>query len=147
MARPFVPSHRPAPLPGTTAVGLRANSLLELTDGIRRGLKPEVVTRLARSVDATTTEILGAISLSSSSYHEAVRKGRNLSPEVSSRVYQAARVAETAERYFEDPVLARAWLKRPRPEFGDRTPLSYGVTPEGAEHVITVLARAAHGIY
>jgi putative toxin-antitoxin system antitoxin component (TIGR02293 family) len=147
MAQPFIPTREPEPLPGTTLLGLRANSLLGIAECIGAGLEPRVLDDLARGLGLERAELLRALGISADSLSRARRTRRRLSPEVSGRAYRLALVADLAGSLLGDEGTLRAWLLTPRAEFGGLTPLEYGVTPVGADHVTTVLHRVRHVVY
>jgi putative toxin-antitoxin system antitoxin component (TIGR02293 family) len=48
---------------------------------------------------------------------------------------------------FDDPQLARKWLKEPSWALGDVIPLQYADTELGAQEVEDLLGRIEHGVF
>ena len=69
-----------------------------------------------------------------------------MSPEDSGRVYRLAKVVEATEDYFEDKNQVYGWLTRPKVALGGKTPLAFARTAEGADYVVKLLGRMAHGV-
>jgi putative toxin-antitoxin system antitoxin component (TIGR02293 family) len=147
MTQTFSPTRTVPALPGTSLLGLKATTLLDLGDAVHAGFEPTTLQRLAQHIGLSIGETLALIGLSDSTYHSYRRNGRALSPDVSTHLYQLARVTEAAEAYFENAPAAHAWLQTARPTFGHRTPLQFALLPGGAEYVTTVLSRLEHGVY
>jgi putative toxin-antitoxin system antitoxin component (TIGR02293 family) len=54
---------------------------------------------------------------------------------------------DKAVEVFEDPQMARKWLKEPSWALGDVTPLQYADTELGAQEVEDLLGRIEHGVF
>lgn len=147
MTATFTPTRPVPPLPGTTLLGLKATTLIELGDAVETGFKTTTLERLSKRLGLTLSEMLKLIGLSASSYHEHVRAGRPIRSTLSGQLYQLACVTEAAEAYFEDPAEAHTWLKTPRATFGGRSPLQFALLPGGPGYVTTILDRLEHGVY
>ena len=143
----FTPTRPVPPLPGTTLLGLKASTLLELGDAVESGFKTSALERFSKRVGLTLNDTLKLIGLSASSYHEHQRAQRPIKNTLSGQLYQLACVTEAAEAYFEDPAEAHTWLKTPRTTFGGRTPLHFALLPGGTAYVTTILSRLEHGVY
>ena len=70
----------------------------------------------------------------------------SLSPDDADTFHHFLRAFHAAKQYFGDPKLAEKWLVTPNPTFQDQAPLCICATPEGAEQVVQLLGRLAHGI-
>ena len=147
MSQTFIPTRKAAPLPGTVLIGLDAHDPVTLSVQLRRGVRPAAVDRLARQIGVGVQRVLRVIAVGDSTYYQLKREEKRLGSDPTHRLYNLARAIEAAEDYFEDKPLAHAWLRTPHPEFGGVAPLGYAATLEGAQQVLTVLARAEHGIY
>lgn len=147
MTHTFTPTRTVPPLPGTTLLGLKATTLLELGDAARQGFQTAALERFARHLGLTLGDTLDLIRLSESTYHSYRRKGKPLSSDDSTQLYHLARVTEAAEGYFQSVTEAHRWLMTPRATFGDHTPLQFALLPGGAEYVTTLLSRLEHGVY
>lgn len=147
MTLTFTPTRTVPALPGTSLLGLKATTLVELGNAVNEGFKPDALERFARHLGLTLSGTLELIRLSESTYHSYRRKGRPLSADDSANLYHLARVTEAAEHYFQDVNDAHQWLMTPRMTFGNKTPLQFALLPGGAEYVTTVLSRLEHGVY
>ena len=142
----FVPI-RPSPsLPGTRILSLEVKSGLQVVEELSRGLSTDSVEQLAAHLSVPVTQALELANLKSSTFFERKRKRQPLSPEASERVYRLAKVVEAAEDYFEDQGQVYSWLARPKVALGGATPLSFARTAEGADYVVNLLGRMAHGV-
>lgn len=147
MTQTFTPTRQPPTLPGTSLLGLKATTLVDLGDAVHEGFDPETLERLTEHLGLTLGEALDLIGLSPSTYHSYRRQNRPMKSEVSASLYHLARVTEAAEQYFADVKEAHRWLQISRVTFGNRTPLQFALLPGGAEYVTTVLSRLEHGVY
>lgn len=143
----FTPTRKPPAYPGTSLLGLKAKTLLELGDAVEHGFKPDAVDRFSKHLNLTLGETLKLVRLSESTFHSYRRNNRALGSDTSANLYRLAQVTEAAEHYFEDRDQARAWLRTPRVTFGQKTPLQFALLPGGADYVTTVLSRLEHGVY
>lgn len=144
--QPFIPTRTPEPLPGMRVLKLDAKSDLQVVERLNRGLSASSVERLAHYLDVPVTRMLGLTDIKSSTFHDRKKRGRRLSPEESGRVYRLAKVIEAAESYFEDRAAAQRWLSHPKVALGGTSPLEFARTAEGADYVLKLLGRMAHGV-
>ncbi len=142
----FVPNRSPDPLPGTRLLSLEAASSFDIVEQLEQGLSPTSVERLAQHLDVSLTRMLELADLNSSTFFAAKKRRRRLSPEASGRVYRLAKVVEAAEAFFEDQDAARRWLSQPKVALGGKIPLSFARSAEGADYVVKLLGRMAHGV-
>ena len=142
----FIPTRTPPPLPGTRILTLEAQSGLQVIEQVNRGLSAESLERLAAHLDISVAHMLELADLKSSTFFERKRQRQPLSPDASGRIYRLARVVEAAEDYFEDTETARRWLAHPKVALGGATPLAFAHTAEGADYVVRLLGRMAHGV-
>ena len=149
----FVPTRTPPPLPGARILSLEAQSGLQVVEELSRGLPVESLEQLATHLPTgvSVTRALELADLKSSTFFERKRQRQPLSPEASERVYRLAKVVEAAEDYFEGKGQnVRDWLARPRKSrSAARRPekkLEFARTAEGADYVVKLLGRLAHGI-
>ena len=142
----FVPTRSPDPLPGTRLLALEASSNFEIVEQLEQGLSPTSVERLAQHLDVPVIRMLELADLNSSTFFAAKKRRRRLNPEASGRVYRLAKVVEAAEAFFEDQDAARRWLSQPKVALGGQVPLSFARSAEGADYVVKLLGRMAHGV-
>ena len=147
MTATFTPTRPVPPLPGTTLLGLKATTLIELGEAVETGFKTTALERFGKRIGLTLSDTLKLIGLSASSYHEHVRAGRPIRNTLSGQLYQLACVTEAAESYFEHDTEAHTWLKAPRATFGGRSPLQFALLPGGTAYVQSILNRLEHGVY
>lgn len=145
--RPYSPTRQAQPLPGAKIIGLRGKDEFEVAKSINDGLSTATVGRLARTLGVTEGQILRIVDIPESTYHSRKRRKRPLTADESSRVYRIAKVAASAEEFFEgDNEAARRWLVSPKLALGGKTPLEFARTPEGSDYVVMLLTRMAHGV-
>jgi putative toxin-antitoxin system antitoxin component (TIGR02293 family) len=79
----------------------------------------------------------------------AQRRAENepLTVEETDKVRRLGRIADQAERVFGDRVKANRWLRKPKRELKDQTPLAYLQTEASARVVEEMLNRIEHGIF
>lgn len=142
----FVPTRTPPSLPGTRVLALEAQSGLQVVEALSRGLPADSIEQLSAHLGVSVTQALELADIGSSTFFERKRQRRPLSPEASERVYRLAKVVEAAEGYFEDDTHVYSWLARPKVALGGKTPLEFARTAEGADYVVNLLGRMAHGI-
>ena len=145
--RRFVPSREPEPLPGTRILDLDVDSEFRMVERLERGLDTEAVKRLARHLDVSLKEVLDLTDIKSSTFHGRSQRGEPLAPEESERVYRLAKITEAAEAYFDDDsAAARRWLAGTKVGLGGKSPIEFARTAEGADYVVNLLGRLAHGV-
>ena len=142
----FVPTRTPPPLPGTRILTLKAQNGLQVVEQLNQGLAADSVEQLASYLEMPVTQILELAGIKSSTFFERKRQRQPLSPDASGRIYRLARVVEAAEDYFENTDAAKRWLMHPKVALGGVTPLSFAHTAEGADYVVRLLGRIAHGV-
>lgn len=142
----FVPTRTPPPLPGTRILALEAQSGLQVVEELSRGLSVESLEQLATHLGVSVAQALELADLKSSTFFDRKRQRQPLSPEASERVYRLAKVVEAAEDYFEGKGHVRDWLTRPKVALGGKTPFEFARTAEGADYVVKLLGRLAHGV-
>ena len=142
----FIPTRTPPPLPGTRILALEAQSSLQVVEQLSRGLAADRVEQLATYLGMSMTQMLELAGIKSSTFFERKKQQQTLSAEASGRIYRLAKVVEAAEDYFEDADAARRWLTYPKVALGGKTPFEFARTAEGAEYVVKLLGRMAHGV-
>ncbi|UCH27369.1 MAG: DUF2384 domain-containing protein [Trueperaceae bacterium] len=142
----FVPTRTPEPPAGTRILNLEATSSLQVIERLDEGLATDSVVRLASHLELPVGRVLELVDIKSSTFHDRKKRRRRLSPEESGRVYRLAKVVEAAEAYFEEGGAARRWLSHPKVALGGKAPLAVSRTAEGADYVIKLLGRMAHGV-
>lgn len=142
----FVPTRTPEPPPGAHLLDLDADSELQIVERLEAGLDTATVKFLAQHLDVPMKDVLDMTDIKSSTFHGRSKRGEPLSPEESERVYRLAKITEAAERYFQDRAAARRWLANPKVALGGDSPLNFARTAEGADYVVNLLGRMAHGV-
>ena len=142
----FVPTQTLEPLLGTRILSLNADSKLQIIERLEQGLEPDDAETLAHHLDLSLTSLLELLDLNSSTFFKTKKERSRLNPDASGRVYRLAKVVEAAEGYFEDEQVARRWLERPKVALGGKVPLRFARTAEGADYVVNLLGRMAHGV-
>ena len=142
----FVPTRTPTPLPGTQTLALDVQSELQVVERLREGLSTQSVEQFAEHLGLPIALVLKFTDLKSSTFYDHKKRQQPLSPEASGRVYRLAKVVETAEAYFEDSEEAHRWLTHAKVALGGETPLTFARSAEGADYVVKLLGRMAHGV-
>lgn len=142
----YVPTRTPPSPPGTRILALEAQSGLQVVEALSRGLPTDSIEQLAAHLGVSVAQALELADIGSSTFFERKRQRRPLSPEASERVYRLAKVVEAAETYFEDNEPMHSWLARSKVALGGKTPLEFARTAEGADYVVNLLGRMAHGV-
>ena len=142
----FIPTRVPPHLPGTRILSLGAQSGLQVVEQLSQGLAADSVEQLASYLEMPVTQVLELASIKSSTFFERKKQQQPLSPEASGRVYRLAKVVEAAEDYFEDAEQVRRWLTHSKVALGGASPLAFSRTAEGADYVVKLLGRMAHGV-
>ena len=116
-----------------------------LADRVSSGLAPAAAQALATAY-GDAARLLGGI-VPEATLRRARKQRRPLSREMSERLYEMARVRVAAvEAYGGDEAGAGAFLTRPHPLLGGRTPLEVArASSAGADAVVRLLRRAEAG--
>lgn len=77
--------------------------------------------------------------------HRIARR-ESLSRDESDKAVRVARIVTLAEQTFGDPVRGWRWMRKPKHQFHDRTPLELLTTEAGARLVEELLAQIDDGI-
>ena len=75
------------------------------------------------------------------------RKGKKLNREESQALVRLERLYAIAFDVFEEEALAKAWLQRPNPALGGRSPLEFADTDVGARVVERLMGQIEHGVF
>lgn len=142
----FTPTRTPLPPSGTRVLQLEAQSGLQVAQSLSRGLPTSSVERLADHLGVSVAQVLELADLKNSTFFERKRKQQRLNPAASERVYRLAKVFEAAEDYFQDKAQVYTWLAQPKVALGGETPFAFARTAEGADYVVKLLGRMAHGV-
>ena len=135
----------PAAIAGILGIQDEVRTVADLDGAVSRGLSKQSVVRVVSRITLTDRD---ARSLRDQVVPSATwkrTKGR-LSRPASERTERLARVMAAAEYVWDDPEQARAWMNRPHPELGNRTPLAVAATELGARSVEAVLDMLFYGL-
>ena len=121
-------------------------SIFDLVDLAREGLTAASIYFLISALEISVDEMVALLPISRRTLerYEATQK---LSPELSDRLIQIARVYSRTLDIWGDRDLALRWLKSPCKAFGGVIPLSYLNLGSGFEIVIDELGRIEYGVY
>jgi putative toxin-antitoxin system antitoxin component (TIGR02293 family) len=121
-------------------------SIFDLVDLAREGLTAASIYFLIEALEISVDEMVALLPISRRTLerYEATQK---LSPELSDRLIQIARVYSRTLDIWGDRDLALRWLKSPCTAFGGVIPLSYLNLGSGFEIVIDELGRIEYGVY
>jgi putative toxin-antitoxin system antitoxin component (TIGR02293 family) len=135
----------PTAIAGILGIQDEVRTVADLDGAVSRGLSKQSVVRVVSRITLTDRD---ARSLRDQVVPSATwkrTKGR-LSRPASERTERLARVMAAAEYVWDDPEQARAWMNRPHPELGNRTPLAVAATELGARSVEAVLDMLFYGL-
>lgn len=121
-------------------------SSFDLVKLAREGLTTTSINSLLEALEISVDEIVTLLPISRRTL-ERYESDRKLSPELSDRLIQIARVYSRTLEVFGDRQSALGWLKSPCKAFGDTIPLSYLDLASGFEIVMDELGRIDYGVY
>lgn len=130
-----------------TLLGLGSPETTRLLKQIEAGFPYRTFERFRRNIDLTTEELANFVQISLRTLARRRETGR-LTAEESDRLLRVSRVFGQALGLFGGDVeAARAWLARPAPALGNRTPREVATTELGAREVENLIGRLEHGVY
>lgn len=113
---------------------------------IRGGASANILSELKRLLSISDLELVAVVGIPRQTMLRRLKQGR-LTRHESDRAARLARVCNaTLELFDYNHESAVRWLKHANPALGGETPLEHSDTEVGAEEVLTVLHRLAHGI-
>lgn len=113
---------------------------------IRGGASASILSELKRLLSISDLELVAVVGIPRQTMLRRLKQGR-LTRHESDRAARLARVYNAALEFFDyNHESAVQWLKHSNPALGGETPLEHSDTEVGAEEVLTVLHRLAHGI-
>ena len=113
---------------------------------IRGGASASILSELKQRLAISDLELVAVVGIPRQTLLRRVKQGQ-LNRHESDRAARLARVYNAALEFYDyQHESAVGWLKHPNPALGGETPLEHSDTDQGAEDVITVLHRLAHGI-
>lgn len=142
----------PAPITGDSRQNTFLAVLLELAsnrpkaiDAIRTGFPAEILRDASLYFDLPASRIRAIARVPETTAHTLVKKGANIGPGASERIWRMADVAAMANDVFENEEAAKIWLRTPNRTFNHSAPLDYLDTEPGAISVRQVLNAIATG--
>ena len=118
----------------------------DLVNLAREGLTRASIDSSIEALEISIDEMVDLLPISRRTL-ERFTENQKLSPELSDRLIQIARVYSRTLEVFGERNLALRWLKSPCKAFGDNTPRSYLNLSSGFEIVIDELGRIDYGVY
>ena len=113
---------------------------------IRGGASTSILSELKQRLGISDLELVAVVGIPRQTLLRRLKQGR-LTRHESDRAARLARVYNAALEFYDYRHDATVrWLKHPNPALQGETPLERSDTDRGAEEVITVLHRLAHGI-
>lgn len=113
---------------------------------IRGGASANILADLKRLLQVSDLELVAIVGIPRQTIFRRLKQGR-LTRHESDRAARLARVYNAALEFFDyNHESAVRWLKHRNPALAGETPLEHSDTELGAEEVLTVLHRLAHGI-
>lgn len=120
-------------------------SLQDLMKVTRRGLLRGAIDSMTKFLDLSTSELASYLHISERTL-QRYSADKELSPELSDRLIQIAKVYARAVDVFEDEKNVVAWLKYPNRALGDIAPIEYLDNSSGVEMVLDELTRLEYGV-
>ena len=121
-------------------------SPFDLIELARFGLTKASIDSLIETLKISVDEIVALLPISRRTL-ERCEPTQRLSPDLSDRLIQIAKVYSRTLEVFGDRDLALSWLKSPCRAFGDAVPLSYLNLASGMTIVMDELGRIDYGVY
>lgn len=113
---------------------------------IRGGASANILSELKRLLSISDLELVAVVGIPRQTMLRRLKQGR-LTRHESDRAARLARVYNATLEFFDyKHESAVHWLKHRNPALDGETPLEHSDTEVGAEKVLTVLHRLAHGI-
>jgi putative toxin-antitoxin system antitoxin component (TIGR02293 family) len=125
---------------------LRATSLAELRDAVRRGLPFSAFEALTKQLEISPQHFTAVLGIPPRTVARR-KEARHLNPQESDRLYRVARAVSQAVEVLGSIDKARVWLKMPNRALGCEIPLDLLDTEIGARQVEEVLLRLNYGIF
>ena len=130
-----------------SALGIRANTTLELLKRVEAGVSFKCLERLQRMLALPVGEVATLLQIPPRTLTRRKSEGR-LQPDESDRLLRASRLFQLATELFEgDTDMARSWFSAPKKALGGKTPLEFVRTEVGAREVENLIGRLEHGVY
>lgn len=120
-------------------------TLQDLMKITRRGLLRSAIDSIAKLLDLSGAELATYLHVSERTL-QRYASDKELSPELSDRLVQIAKVYARAVDVFEDEENAVAWLKYPSRALNDTAPIEYLDNSSGIEIVLDELIRIEYGV-
>lgn len=113
---------------------------------IRGGASANILADLKRLLQVSDLELVAIVGIPRQTMLRRLKQGR-LTRHESDRAARLARVYNATLEFFDyNHESAVRWLKHANPALRGETPLEHSDTEVGAEDVLTILHRLAHGI-
>jgi len=128
------------------SIGLKPQNTSQLIQKIKNGLPLKTFGQLCKNLAVSEKELCATLNIAPSTLARRKKEG-HLSFEESERVFRIARLYDKAVEIFQEPGLARKWLKEPAWALGDVPPLTYADTELGSKEVEDLLGRIEHGVF
>ena len=140
---PFIPK-QPFNRAGV-GLGLDIGSVGELLEQLERGLPSDTFGRLQTLLGISQKALASYLGLSEATLHRRFAEG-HFKAEESERLYRYLEIFEQATVLFENDAKARAWLDKPALALGNKTPLDFARSEQGAREVLDVIERLEYGV-
>lgn len=139
-------SPAPSPIEPGGLLRLKAKTVVELREAVRKGMPFGVLGSLSKHLEMTPQEVADVAGIPARTVARRKTRG-TLDPQESDRVYRLARAVAQAAKSLGSLGKARAWLKAPNRALAGEVPLGLLDTDIGARQVEEVLLRLDYGIF
>lgn len=127
-------------------INIETESTDQLISLLKKGLSTESFDQLKTRLNVSDSKLASIVQISNRTLNRRRVKGR-LRADESERVLRLARIYDQAVDVFGSDEAATSWLKHPARGLGGAIPLEYADTAPGAEEVMMLLGRIAHGAF
>jgi putative toxin-antitoxin system antitoxin component (TIGR02293 family) len=121
-------------------------TLQDLMQITRQGIVRNAVDSIAKLLGLSTADLARYLHVSERTL-QRYSFDKELSPELSDRLIQIAKVYAKALEVFEDESTAVDWLKYPNRALGDTVPMDYLDNSSGVEIILDELTRIEYGVF
>lgn len=128
------------------SIGIQPTNVEGIIHLLREGLPANAFDKLRDRLHITDHRLSKIVQIPKRTLSRRRSSGR-LKTDESERVLRIAWVYEKAVDVFESDTAAQNWLKKPARGLGYHIPLEYADTDLGAQEIIKLLGRIAHGVF
>jgi putative toxin-antitoxin system antitoxin component (TIGR02293 family) len=127
-------------------LGIRAHSVLALTERVEQGLSYKALERFQKTVGLSMDRVAELVQIPPRTLSRRKDRGK-LKPDESDRLLRVSRIYARALELFEGSTEATTtWLSAPLTALGGHSPFDFARTELGAREVENVIGRLEYGV-